>query len=343
MLSRRSLRRRPSLESLESRHALAGNVFAVLTEGTLTILGDEASNGVNIVYDVATKQHRISGTEAGGSATTINGAASPAAFSGVKHVQVRLGAGDDKLDFGAADQVYTAIGKGKLSIEMGSGNDIVELGRAGNDPSVGTNVAHRIYVNQGIWINLGDGNDQLDVANLKTNKSLIVLAGSGNDVIDFPTEFTPTGATSPQMFSVNIKGNLHIQLGEGDDDLTVWHVRVGQHLKVIDPTGPSMVCIVDVGVNEKVQINTGNDGDFVKLDYVVADELQLHTNGGNDDVSINHTRFKRMNIRTGSGLDDLTLRNSRTSYVTYIDGGGGGADFAGSGNSLRGLVRRNLG
>jgi hypothetical protein len=342
MLSRRSLRRRPSLESLEARHALAGNVVAVLTEGTLTILGDEQSNGVNIIYDVATKQHRISGIEAGGSATTINGAATPAAFSGVKHVQVRLGAGDDKLDFGAADQVYTAIGK-KLSIEMGSGNDTVELGRAGNDPSVGTNVAHRLFVNQGIWIDLGDGNDQLDVANLKTNKSLIVMAGGGDDVIDFPTEFTPAGATTPRMFPVNIKGNLHFQLGQGDDDLTLWHVRVGQHLRVLDPSGQSMVCLVDVAVNENLQIRTGNDSDFVKLEYVVADELQLYTNGGNDDVELRHTRFKRMNVRTGAGSDDLTIRNSRTSYVTYIDGGAGGADFSSSGNALRGLVRRNLG
>ncbi len=342
MLSRRSLRRRPSLEALEARHALAGNVIAVLTEGTLTILGDEQSNGVNIIYDVATKQHRIGGTDAGGSATTINGAATPAAFSGVKHVQVRLGVGDDKLDFGAADQVYTAIGK-KLTIEMGSGNDTVELGRAGNDPSVGTNVAHRLFVNQGIWVDLGDGNDQLDVANLKTNKSLIIQAGGGNDVIEFPTEFTPTGATESLKFAVSIKGNLHVHLGDGDDDLTLWHVRVGEHLKVLDPSGPSMICIVDVGVNEKVQINTGNDGDFVKLEYVVADELQLHTNSGNDDVEAKYTRFKRMNIKTGDGSDDLTVRNSRTSYVTYLDGGAGGADFASSGNALRGLVRRNLG
>jgi hypothetical protein len=341
MSSRRPSRPRLLLESLESRHALAGNVVAVLTEGTLTILGDEQSNGVNIIYDVATKQHRIGGTDCGGSATTINGEPTPAVFSGVKHVQVRLGAGDDKLDFGAADQVYTAIGK-KLSIEMGSGNDQVMLGRAGNDPSVGTDVAHRLYVNQGIWIDLGEGNDQLDVANLKTNKSLIVMAGGGNDVIDFATEFTPTGATDPLKFAVNIKGNLHVHLGQGEDELNIWHARVGQHLKILDPAGAATICVIDVGVNEKVQINTGNQDDVVKLDFVIADELQLHTNGGDDDLDINHSRFKRMNVKTASGSDDLTLRNSRTSYTTYIDGGAGGADYAGSGNVLRGLVRRNL-
>jgi hypothetical protein len=341
MSVRRPERRRLSLESLEARHALAGNVIAVLTEGTLTILGDEQSNGVNIIYDVATKQHRISGTDCGGEATTVNGEATAAIFSRVKHVQVRLGVGDDKLDFGAADQVYTTVGK-KLSIEMGSGNDTVELGKAGNDPSVGTQVRHRLYVNQGIWVDLGEGNDHLSVANLKTNRSLIVMAGGGDDVIDFATEFTPAGETDPLKFAVNVKGNLHVHLGQGEDVLNIWHARVGEQVRILDPAGAATICVIDVGVNEKLQINTGNQTDEVKLDFVAADELQLHTNGSDDDVNINHSRFKRLNVKTGNGTDHLVLRNSRTSYVTYLDGGGGGADYAGSGNVLRGLVRRNL-
>ena len=43
-----------AMEPLEDRLAMAGNVVAVLTEGRLTILGDDTANGVNIVYDVAT-------------------------------------------------------------------------------------------------------------------------------------------------------------------------------------------------------------------------------------------------------------------------------------------------
>ncbi len=337
---------RPSLgfEPLEDRSLLAGNVVAVLTEGLLTVLGDDQANGVCIIYDVATKTHRVLGTDSGGSATAINGElapATPATFSGVKNVHIRLGLGDDKLDFGAADQVYTGIAK-QLAIEMGSGNDQVRLGRAGNAASAGTHVLHRLYVSKGIYVDLGDGDDQLQVANMKTSKSLIVFAGDGNDDVTFATEFTPTGATNPTLFPVTIKGNLHVHLGQGDDELTILHALVGQHLLVRDPSGAAIIGIADVGIEKKLDIVTGHQNDQVMLDYVVADDLKIQTNGGNDDVKVDHSRFKRLNVQTGGGSDDLTLRNSRTTQVTYLDGGEGDADLSHRNNSLRGLVRRRL-
>ncbi len=346
MSRHRALRPQLGFEPLEDRSLLAGNVVAVLTEGTLTILGDEQANGVTIVYDVASKTHQVLGADCGGSATSVNGEPDSGPhglgnFSGVKHIQIRLGVGNDRLDFGAADQVYTAIAK-KLTIEMGSGNDEVVLGRAGNDPSVGTGVLHRLYVNQGIYVDLGAGDDQLEIANLKTNKSLIIFAGDGNDEITFATEFTPTGATAPKLFPVLIRGNMHVQSGQGDDELTILHALIGQHLKVHDPSGAALVNIADVGVEKKIEIITGHQNDQVLLDYIAADDIKVETNGGNDYVKIDHTRLKRLNVRTGGGSDDLTLRNSRTTQVTYLDGGEGDADYSSRNNILRGLVRRNL-
>ena len=338
-------RQRLAIESLEQRQALAGNVVAVFTEGTLSILGDDAANGVTIIYDVATKTHRVHGSDAGGQPTSINGELGsplPPTFAGVKNIHVRLGLGDDRLDFGAADQVYTGLAKGKLTIEMGSGNDEVTLGKAGNDPSHTTDVLHRLYVNKGIHVDLGEGNDVLKAANLKTNKSLVVMAGDGNDNIQFVTEFTPTGQTEPILFPLQIKGNLHVHLGAGDDQATLQHSIVGQHVRVLDPQGVSIIKVCYVALNEKLEIVTGHADDDVTLDFVRADDLQLQTNAGNDDVKIDHSRFKRMNVRMGNGSDDLILRNSRTTWVTYLDGGDGGADYSQRNNSLRGLVRRRL-
>lgn len=332
---------RPRLEMLESRHALAGNVVAALTEGQLTILGDDQANGVNIVYDVATGKHIISGRDHGGSPTQINGGTTPVEFTGVKHVQIWMSAGDDCLDFGAADQLYTTIAQ-KLVIDMGSGNDTVELGRAGNNAGSTDPVLHRLYVNKGIYVDLGAGDDELEVANLKTNKSLIVKAGDGNDEITFATEFTPTGAPQATLFPVAIKGNLHVHLGLGDDSLTLLHVGVGQNVKIVDPAGLSMICIADIAVNEKISINTGNANDQVIMDYVGADQLDLHTGGGDDDVKIEHSRFKRLSVQLSGGEDDLKIRHSRSSQYTYLDGGGEGADLSLRGNALRGLVRRRF-
>src|SRR4030095_8346486 len=148
----------PRLETLEARHALAGNVVAALTEGQLTILGDDQDNGVNIVYDVATGKHIVSGRDMGGAATQINGGATPVEFTGVKHVQIWMSAGDDCLDFGSAEELYTTIHQ-KLTIDMGSGNDTVELGRAGTTTGAPDPVLHRLYVNKGIYVDLGAGDD----------------------------------------------------------------------------------------------------------------------------------------------------------------------------------------
>jgi hypothetical protein len=317
----------------------------VLTEGTLAIWGDDSGNGVNIVYDVATARHIVRGTIAGGFPTSINSqpdSSPPAAFAGVKNIHVRLGLGDDRVDFGAADQVYTGLAKGKLTIEMGSGNDEVELGRAGNDPSQTTNVRHRLYVNKGIHVDLGAGNDLLRAAYLKTNKSLIIMAGDGNDHVTFATEFTPAGATEPNVFPLQIKGNLHVHLGQGDDQATLQHAFVGQHLKVLDPAGAAVIKVCYVGVNKQIQLSTGSQNDDVTLDYAVADELHVSTSGDNDDVTIDHSRVKRLSVKTGSGADDLVLKNSRTTWTTYLDGGEGGADYTQRNCSLRAPVRRRL-
>ena len=64
-----------------------------------------------------------------------------------------------------------------------------------------TPCVHRLYVNKGIYVDLGAGDDELKVANMKTNKSLIVMAGDGNDDVTFATEFTPTGATEADAVS----------------------------------------------------------------------------------------------------------------------------------------------
>lgn len=333
-----------AFETLENRSLLAGNVVAVQTGGMLTILGDEQANGVNIIYDVATNTHRVVGTDAGGSPTAINGETAPttpATFSGVKNVHIRLGDGDDRLDFGAADKVYSEVAK-KLTIEMGAGNDEVTLGRAGNAPGAASDVRHWLYVRKGIYVDLGAGDDELAIANLKTGKSLIIVAGEGNDNVDFATEFTPTGATEPTLFPVVIRGNFHIDMGGGNDELKVLHAIVGQHLRVRDTSGPALVSITDVAVDKKVDIVTGNQNDEVLLDLLHADDLRVRSYGGSDYVKIDHSRFKRVDVRTGGGSDDLTIRNSRTTQATYLDGGDGDADFASRNNSLRGLVRRNL-
>lgn len=341
MPARSSSTRRLSVESLEGRSLLAGNVVAVQTEDLLTVLGDGSANCVSIIYDQAAGKHLVAGHVLDGSPTQINGSTASSEFSGIKKVQVLLGGGNDMLEFGDSTRHYTEI-QGKLTVDMGDGNDTVELGTSGYESGGGSPRASRVYVKKGIDITLGDGNDTLAIANLKTGKSLIVSAGEGNDTVEFATEFTPAGATEPKKFPVQVKGNVHINLGGGDDTLSARHVAVGINFKITDPAGPANLSLFDVGIDEKLDIATGDAVDQVILDFVAAEHLNLHTNGGADDIEIEHSRFKRMNIKTGAGHDDLTVRTSRSSQYAVFDGGQGGANYVQRRSALHGLVKRRM-
>ena len=60
-----------SLENLESRHLLAGNVSIVLSGGTLFVKGDNAAN--DLQWDVEDSQIIVTGRDG----TQINGSSSP--------------------------------------------------------------------------------------------------------------------------------------------------------------------------------------------------------------------------------------------------------------------------
>ena len=134
-----ALRSRPrplTVERLEDRQVLAGNVLAMVSGQTLLIWGDEAANGVVLTYNSQTQTYRVIGQDAGGAPTTINGLdtslpANAVELAGVKHVAVGMNGGDDSFAVGSPQAVDTVISKW-LAIDIGAGNDAAVLGRAGN-------------------------------------------------------------------------------------------------------------------------------------------------------------------------------------------------------------------
>ncbi|MCU0877140.1 MAG: hypothetical protein MUF06_05025 [Pirellulaceae bacterium] len=334
-------------ESLERREVLAGNVVAVLTEGTLTILGDAEGNGINIRYDANTKKHIVSGTDCGGEPTLVNDLAEDAAFSGVRSIIVRGGAGNDRLDFGAVDHLFTRVDK-KLTIMMGDGDDTVELGRAGHTDAGDGPVRSRMYVGKGVYVDLGSGDDQLDVANLKSNKSLIVQGRGGDDTISFKTELVEPDDSDPeteeetQYFPVEVRGNLHLYMSSGEDTVDIKHTAVKLNLHIQDPQDTAKISLENVAVGGTLIVNTGKAADEIELDHVSAKQVKVKTGSGGDEVTIEHSRAKRLYVELEGGEDKLTLRRSRTTQTTYLNGGASGADLTQSGNVLRGLVRRRF-
>ena len=110
---------RATMDGLESRVMLSGNVTASVVSGNLVLKGDAAANEIVMTRSGLTaSQIKIS---SGSSATTINGAAGPLVLSGVRGLKVQLLGGNDnlKLDDANFDRA--------VSIDAGSGNDMVQI------------------------------------------------------------------------------------------------------------------------------------------------------------------------------------------------------------------------
>src|SRR4051794_26540336 len=195
-LVRGNAAKRLTVERLERRDLLAGDVLAHVEGQMLVIWGDAADNGVTLTYHSATQTYQVSGHDAGGSPTTINGldTSQPGnvqQFSGVKQVYVGLNGGNDDFDVGSATAVDTVI-KQWLSIEMGDGDDSVTLGVAGNDVAGSAPIAQALHIGTSLIANLGAGNDHLSISNADISLNFKILAADGDDSVDFDTAFTPT-------------------------------------------------------------------------------------------------------------------------------------------------------
>lgn len=331
-----------ALESLESRQALAGDVMAVMYGQMLVIWGDAAANGVVLSYSSNLQTYEVAGQDAGGAPTTINSQAASASFSNVQSVAVLLNGGDDAFSVGSPAAVDTVI-RQWLSIDMGDGNDTVQLGRGGNAPGGNAPIAMHLRTGTSVNIDLGAGDDHLELANAEIGLALNVAAGDGNDDVIFATEFTPEGSSDAQLFPVVIRGNTGISLGGGEDELEILNSVLQGHVRILDGAGAAHINLDNVSIAKNLDIDTATSDDQLKINFVNARNVTIDSNGGIDDVDFTNCRFRSMILKLGAQRDALLLRNVRVSFMTRLDGGDNGSRLAGSNNTLRGLTRRNIG
>src|SRR5262245_54709337 len=232
----RPLAKISSLECLEARHAMAGDVMAFVNGDMLVIWGDDQANGVVLTYSSASLSYTVAGEDAGGSPTTINGGAS-ASFSGVQSVAVLTNGGDDAFSVGSPAAVDTVIERW-LAIDMGDGNDDVQLGQGGNPPGGSDPVALRLRTGTSVNVILGAGDDHLEIANAEIGLQLNLVAGDGNDEIEFATQFN-TSATDFQLFPVMVRNHSYFNLGGGEDHLKICHAIFQGQLVIQDGAGPA--------------------------------------------------------------------------------------------------------
>ena len=175
-------------ESLESRNLLAGDVTASIHNGDLVIKGDDFANGITITAGATAGTVVITGINAGGSATNVNGTANGVVtLSGfTDDLKISMKGGDDTVSITNLDVPGTAEIKG------GDGNDTITIGGATIDSK--------------LKIRLGKGDDNLSITDTDVTGRTRIKGRGGND------DVTIEGS----MFT-----RLRVLLGGDDDTLDI--------------------------------------------------------------------------------------------------------------------------
>jgi hypothetical protein len=115
--------RKCKFESLENRQMMAGDVFASVHAGTLTIKGDNLSNGITITAGANPNEVVVTGINIGGSGTGVNGLVNtPVTLVNVtRNIKISMKRGNDTVN------VNNLTVNGDLKIRTGRGLDTVSV------------------------------------------------------------------------------------------------------------------------------------------------------------------------------------------------------------------------
>ena len=185
--------------------------------------------------------------------------------------EINLGDGDNYLS------VYSNISSSK--VQMGSGDDIVKTGfdEANNKFTKGDG-----YITGKSTVDLGDGNNKLDVGtNIDNSK---VTTGSGDDNVEVRGYIWNASG----KIAGTTEEEYGVYLGDGNNKL-----KVGTNID-----------------NSKVV--TGSGDDVIEAGgYVVNSKINL--GDGNDTITVGWIKGNNNDINGGTGYDKLAITNPGTS------------------------------
>jgi len=330
------------LEGLETRCLMAGNVTAIVQNGSLIITGDAEANQILI-------QEFMGDLNVLGVGTTVNGLANQS-FPGVyKDVRVSLLAGDDTVDLApdaivSRDLVYKGgPGNNIFTGHPGSGvgRDLVLQGGVGNIAIDldGTQVGRdlRATSSDTVFITSVGGtaiNGQLratapDVGCLLADTEvggLRMLVSSESlsllDNVRVAGNVYVRGGTGNDTFVANspcdFEGNLTV-LGRGGHEAIALEGSVSGSLILGTGTGPSsFVQIQDLVVFGNLSLtSTGNAMDVWQLARLsLVGNMFVRSSGGDDLFYIDDSIcFGAFNLGTGAGIDHVLIADNNDVLV----------------------------
>lgn len=281
-----------SLDRLEQRQMMAGDVSVQVTGGDLRITGDELGNGIEI-NQVGNGQYRVVGLYLDGSQTTVNGQASFLAQGVSDDFTIRMRGGGDYV------RVYESAVNvpDDMRIELGDGNDRVYL--------------DRLSVGDDLTILGQEGNDvfyinRLDVGTQRSHGDFQLNMGDGINIME--------------VYGASIRRNTTITGGRNEDFVEMAWNDFGNDLNVNTRQGIDSISMHASTVDDDLTITSGSGGDardHLGLDNLtIGDRLLVRTGSGGDSLQIHTTTAARASFIGGSGNDILRFTDG-VAFGTY--------------------------
>jgi hypothetical protein len=326
--SRHPSSRRLSLERLENRQLMAGQVLVEVVDGDLRITGDGADNSIEVQM-LAPGQYLIHGDPRGGGEPTAirfgNNVAGVQTVAGVTDdIEINLQAGRDICYIGNIYDgglvVWVPV---DLTIRTGDGDDRVGL--------FGVNIGDDTLVE------LGSGRDHLTVTSIyagtrsdSLDHDLIVLGGNGadetffNDSVTVRDELRLEMGTDNQADSVSLRNttvmnDLSIQTGDGNDFVSLLQTVVLDDLSIDTGDGDDRMYLANTTVRDDLTIDAGDDNDTVEIRESSVDEVFARLGSGEDLLVVSHLRGRRADWDGQGDKDELRFAGVLISEYQEID------------------------
>ena len=287
MVARRQINtRKLSMQVLEERTPLAGNIIAGLFGTYLQLNGDAADNQVEITEPVP-NQIQVTGL----GTTTINGLPSQTfAAPLIEHVGLRTGPGHDSVYI--KNLSLTDTPNGNLRVSTGSDDDQIKM--------------KGVYTTRSIVLATGDHNDEIHAVHSGTRGVWYTHAGDGHDVVEMEVVSADT-----------MQANMY----DGNDSIGIKHARIARDLKINTHTDNDRVRLQKVGAGDNIYVTLGQGLDSAFLAQVSAGiDVGLDAGSENDHVtfykvSARHDLFAKM----GAGDDHLKMHTVKAGNHIHVN------------------------
>jgi hypothetical protein len=287
---------------------MAGNVLVDVEDGTLRLEGDTDPNKVLITAGAEAGAYVITGVDG----TMLDGETDPITVSGVRNIHVDLGNGDDLVALVGANV------RGRVSIQTGEGADRVLIGTGEGATELAGILPADLSVNVRGWMRVATGAGEDDVAvDDAVLARLHIATGDDGDGVALGS----TAALGDSDARLDVRGGVHIHLGEGSDELQLEQVRGRWGFLVTGGAGDDTI---DANVVRGSALLVGTDGGVDDVTVVDAEVhvLGIHTGDDSDSVEVRDSVFAAIGVSLGDGNDSLTTANLEASFAWFAGGDG---------------------